>query len=219
MALVVTTITPAVWYQPFVGPPQLQRQQSGVARAELVYYINGGSWPASGINNDKQLDITITLPKSYGYVLTDMSALLTYDGGYITAQNNAQVQVLPDDAATGPGSFWTYLQAPVFNPPAAYGIAAGITDSSTLQLQNSNMIVKDGAPDPLLTKKVYNLNAKPTFLIYPWKNVQETSSVKASFFDNVDNSAAFTVQYQARFLQFDVQQGYDYVLQSPVLTR
>ena len=218
MALVITTITPALWYQPFVGPSQLVRQQSGVARAELVYYINGGSWPASGANNDKQLDIDITLPKSYGYVLTDMTALITYDGGYVTAQNNAQVQVLPDDAATGPGSFWTYLEAPVYNPPAAFGIFGGTGLDHLGQSVNSQMIVKD-APDAVLTKKVYNLNDKPTFLIYPWKNVQETSSVTSSFFDNVDNSGAYTFQYQARFLQFDVQQGYDFVLQSPVLTR
>ncbi len=218
MALVITTITPALWYQPFVGPSQLVRQQSGVARAELVYYINGGSWPASGANNDKQLDIDITLPKSYGYVLTDMTAQITQDGGLVSAQNNALVQVLPDDAATGPGSFWTYLEAPVFNPPAAYGIYPGGTTGVNASYVDSNMVVKD-APDTQLSKKVYNLNAKPTFLIYPWKNVQETSSVTSSFFDNVDNSAAYTVQYQARFLQFDVQQGYDYVLQSPVLTR
>ena len=218
MALVITTITPAVWYQPFVGPPQLQRQQSGVARAELVYYINGGSWPAPGANNDKQLDIDITLPKSYGYVLTDMTAQITNSVGFVSAQNNALVQVLPDDAATGPGSFWTYLQAPVFNPPAAYS-SFGNTALSTLnQYVDSMMLVKD-SPDTSLGKKVYNLNDKPTYLIYPWKNVQETSSITASFFDALDNSAAYTIQYQARFLQFDVQQGYDYVLQSPVLTR
>ena len=218
MALVSTTITPAVWYQPFVGPSQLVRQQSGVARAELVYYINGGSWPASGANNDKQLDIDITLPKSYGYVLTDMTAQITNSVGFVSAQNNALVQVLPDDAATGPGSFWTYLQAPVFNPPAAYS-SFGNTALSTLnQYVDSMMLVKD-SPDTSLGKKVYNLNDKPTYLIYPWKNVQETSSITASFFDALDNSAAYTIQYQARFLQFDVQQGYDYVLQSPVLTR
>jgi len=218
MALVSTTITPAVWYQPFVGPSQLVRQQSGVARAELVYYINGGSWPAPGANNDKQLDIDITLPKSYGYVLTDMTAQITNSVGFVSAQNNALVQVLPDDAATGPGSFWTYLQAPVFNPPAAYS-SFGNTALSTLnQYVDSMMLVKD-SPDTSLGKKVYNLNDKPTYLIYPWKNVQETSSITASFFDALDNSAAYTIQYQARFLQFDVQQGYDYVLQSPVLTR
>ena len=218
MALVITTITPAVWYQPFVGPSQLVRQQSGVARAELVYYINGGSWPAPGANNDKQLDIDITLPKSYGYVLTDMTAQITNSVGFVSAQNNALVQVLPDDAATGPGSFWTYLQAPVFNPPAAYS-SFGNTALSTLnQYVDSMMLVKD-SPDTSLGKKVYNLNDKPTYLIYPWKNVQETSSITASFFDALDNSAAYTIQYQARFLQFDVQQGYDYVLQSPVLTR
>ena len=218
MALVSTTITPAVWYQPFVGPSQLVRQQSGVARAELVYYINGGSWPAPGANNDKQLDIDITLPKSYGYVLTDMTAQITNSVGFVSAQNNALVQVLPDDAATGPGSFWTYLQAPVFNPPAAYS-SFGNTALSTLnQYVDSMMLVKD-SPDTSLGKKVYNLNDKPTYLIYPWKNVQETSSITASFFDALDNSAAYTIQYQARFLQFDVQQGYDYVLQSPILTR
>jgi len=218
MALAITTITPALWYQPFVGPSQLVRQQSGVARAELVYYINGGSWPASGANNDKQLDITITLPKSYGYVLTDMTAQITNSVGFVSAQNNALVQVLPDDAASGPGSFWTYLQAPVANVPAAYSYFGNTALSTYTDYVDSMMLVKD-SPDTELSKKVYNLNDKPTFLIYPWKNVQETSSVTSSFFDALDNSAAYTVQYQARFLQFDVQQGYDYVLQSPVLTR
>lgn len=218
MALQITNITPALWYQPFTGPSAIERSRSGAARAELVYYVNGGSWPASGAGNDKELDLTITLPKSYGYVLTDMSAQLTNDSGYVFAQNNALVQVQPDDAATGPGSHWTVLEAPPFNPPASYGVDTADGSRPGNDMRNSQMIVKD-AGDTLLTKKSYNIKQKPTFLIYPWKNTSETSSTTISFFDNVDNAPAYTLQFQARFLQFDVNQGYDYILQSPVLVR
>lgn len=217
MALAITNITPALWYQPFTGPSAIERSRSGAARAELVYYVNGGSWPASGAGNDKELDLTITLPKSYGYVLTDMSAQLTNDSGFVSAQNNALVQVQPDDAATGPGSHWTVLEAN-YNVPAAYGVVGGSSLSTTLQLYDSNMVVKD-SPDTVLAKKIYNIKQKPTFLIYPWKNTSDTSSTSISFFDNVDDSPAYTLQFQARFLQFDVNQGYDYILQSPVLVR
>lgn len=218
MALITTNISPAIWYQPFTGPSAIERSKSGAARAELVYYVNGGAWPAAGVGNDKELDLTITLPKSYGYVLTDMSAQLTNDDGYVFAQNNALVRVQPDDSATGPGSHWTVLEAPPLNPPASYGVDNADTNQTRIDMRNAQMIVKDAA-DTLFTKKIYNIKQKPTFLIYPWKNTQDTSSTTISFFDNEDNSPAYTLQFQARFLQFDVNQGYDYILQSPVLVR
>jgi len=218
MALVVTNIAPALWYQPFTGPSAIERSKSGAARAELVYYVNGGFWPGAGANNDKELDLTITLPKSYGYVLTDMSAQLTNDTGEVLAQNIALVRVQPDDSATGPGSHWTVLEAPPYNPPAAYGLAGNVTLSTLTELRNSFMVVQD-SPDVQFTKKIYNIKQKPTFLIYPWKNTTENSSTTISFFDNVDQAPGYTVQFQARFLQFDVNQGYDYVLQSPLLVR
>lgn len=218
MALVTTNIAPAVWYQPFTGPSAIERSKSGAARAELVYYVNGGSWPAAGALNDKELDLTITLPKSYGYVLTDMSAQLTNDGGDVQAQNTALVRVQPDDSATGPGSHWTVLEAPPFNPPAAYGNSGATAPTTFHEMKNAEMIVRD-AGDVLFTKKIYNIKQKPTFLIYPWKNTSDTSSITVSFFDNVDGADAYTVQFQARFLQFDVNQGYDYILQSPILVR
>ena len=72
MATITTTATLLRQYNAFTGLSALQRSQSGIARAELVYYNVNDNWAAPGAGNLRAYDTgVIDLPTDFGYVLTD----------------------------------------------------------------------------------------------------------------------------------------------------
>ena len=72
---------------------------------------------------------------------------------------------------------------------------------------------------------VFELSNKPTSLIYPFNASTYTSAVNpASVFnfavgEQKTGGVAHAVSCYIRFLQYDIDQSYNYVLQSPQLTR
>ena len=73
MAVITTNGTVIRQYNAFTGLSALERSQSGVARAEVVYYNVNDAWPAPGVGNKRVYQIpTTSLPKDFGYVLTDV---------------------------------------------------------------------------------------------------------------------------------------------------
>ncbi len=72
MALIVTTGSLIQQYNAFTGLSALERSQSGVARAEIVYYNVNDSWAAPGAGNNRVYQSgVLDLPKDFGYVVTD----------------------------------------------------------------------------------------------------------------------------------------------------
>ena len=72
MALITTTASLIRQYNAFTGLSATERSQSGIARAELVYYNVNDDWPAPGATNWREYTSGIVdLPKDFGYVLTD----------------------------------------------------------------------------------------------------------------------------------------------------
>ena len=67
MSLVNTTGTLIRQYNAFTGLSALERSQSGIARAEVVYYNVNDSWPGAG-GSDRRLYQTgqLDLPKDFG---------------------------------------------------------------------------------------------------------------------------------------------------------
>ena len=78
MALVTTTGSVIRLYTPFTGLSAVERAQSGIARAEIVYYNVNDTWPSAGAGNNRLYQTGQTdLPVDFGYVLTDARILLT----------------------------------------------------------------------------------------------------------------------------------------------
>ena len=72
MAIVTTTASLIRQYNAFTGLSANERSQSGIARAEIVYYNVNDDWPAPGAGNNRLYETgQIDLPKDFGYVLTD----------------------------------------------------------------------------------------------------------------------------------------------------
>ena len=81
MALITTTASLIRQYNAFTGLSALERSQSGIARAELVYYNVNDSWPAPGAGNNRIYQTgDISLPKDFGYVITDAFMQIVFNG-------------------------------------------------------------------------------------------------------------------------------------------
>ena len=218
MALVITTGSLIRQYNAFTGLSAVERSQSGIARAEVVYYNVNDTWPAPGASNWRMYETgQLELPKDFGYVLTDafvrvssagdstigtemLGDLRIFPGGVLGPQINTQLTAAPsaqdENATTAIGS----IQASRYN-----------TNYPSYSGQGS---------------LVYTLKDKPTALIYPFGSQTYTSTPNpASIWQwqlgeqFINDSADYKVSAYFRFLQYDIDQSYNYVVQSPQLTR
>ncbi len=213
---VVTTGSLVRQYNAFTGLSAVERSQSGIARAEVVYYNVNDSWPNSGLDNRVYQTGVLDLPKDFGYVLTDAfcriqasssdlgvgaaSILRIYPGGPLGPQVNLTLEAAPDrQNSTG--------TTPIGDITAL--------NYNTIKPVDSN---NDGA-------MVHVLRNKPTTLIYPFGSQSYTTTPNPAsqwewiVSEDVTNRPALEVSCYFRFLQYDIDQSYNYVIQSPQLTR
>lgn len=60
---------------------------------------------------------------------------------------------------------------------------------------------------------------KPTMLIFPFAKTSYPPSINVIFGDQLANAIALNYYFYLRLLQYDISQGYNYVIQTPQLTR
>ena len=216
MALITTTGSLIRQYNAFTGLSATERSQSGIARAEIVYYNVNDSWPSPGAGNNRlyqtgQLD----LPKDFGYVLTD-AYMLVSRAGLVECETVAQLRIFPG-GILGPQVNLT------LESPAGRQDGTGSTPIGDIAAENYNSIFPSlgGANGSL----VYHLTSKPTNLIYPFgANTYTSTPNPASVWELALGEqkvagAEYDVSLFVRFLQYDIDQSYNYVIQSPQLTR
>ena len=219
MALITTTASLIRQYNAFTGLSALERSQSGIARAEVVYYNINDDFPAPGSGNNRTYTSgRIDLPKDFGYVLTDVyiqlagssadnieaeavGSVTLYPGGVLGPQINTTLQSVPSRQSSTPSTAIGDTQARRFNTFFPDGNS---TNNSTIN---------------------YFLASKPSAIIYPFAfQTYTTSPDPASQFEFSLGEAqsdgnAYVATCYLRFLQYDIDQSYNYVIQSPQLTR
>jgi len=217
MALTTTTGTLIRQYNAFTGLSAVQRSQSGIARAEIVYYNVNDTWPAStGGNNKLYTTGNIELPKDFGYVITDAYAqVIRPDADGLYPEAVAHLRISPG-GVLGP-------QINMSMPSnSGRQDQAGTTAIGSIPANRYNGNHPFASGDAEIT---YMLENKPTSLIYPFGSASYTSTPNPSSIwniqigENVTNTAAYQISMYVRFLQYDIDQSYNYVIQSPQLTR
>ena len=213
MAIISTTASLVRQYNAFTGLSALERSQSGIARAEIIYYNVNDTWPGPGSGNTRTYSTgNIDLPKDFGYVLTDAfcrldrggssevgatSILRIYPGGILGPQLNMTL-TSPSDRQNASGN------TPIGDIPA--------------NLYNS---IYQGSEQPL----VYQLDNKPTAVLYPFSSASYTTDPNPATVWNWTigeqfvNGSDYDMTLYFRFLQYDIDQSYNYVIQSPQVTR
>ena len=217
MALQTTTGTLLRQYNAFTGLSAIERSQSGIARAEVVYYNVNDTWPAAAAGTNRIYQTgTIDLPKDFGYVLTDVFVMVQRNNSSaLYANANSVIQLFPG------GSLGPQININVPSEPDRQD-STGTTAIGSIDAKSYNAVRPFGSDD---TAIIYNLVNKPTSIIYPFGSQTYTTTPNpASQFnwqvgEQIVNQAAYEVSVYIRFLQYDIDQSYNYVIQSPQLTR
>ena len=218
MALITTTGSFIRQYNAFTGLSALERSQSGIARAEVVYYNVNDDWAAPGSGNNRLYQTgLINLPKDFGYVLTDARIIVKQDAGAdLGLEAVGQYQLYPG-GVLGP-QINGILETKPSRQNSARTTAIGSLPASNFNTTYPSSSGLDGV-------MVFELVNKPTALIYPFGAAAYTTAANPASQFNFSvseepvNLGAYTVSSYIRFLQYDIDQSYNYVLQSPQLTR
>ena len=218
MALVQTTATLIRQYNAFTGLSAVQRSQSGIARAEVVYYNVNDSFPAAGAGNLREyVTAQQSLPKDFGYVLTDAFVKIEAVGGAnIGTEMIGNFRIFPG-GVLGP-QINTVLAA----KPSAQSFTTTTPIGDTPANAYNTNYPSFGAKGSI----TYVLENKPTSIIYPFQSNQYTTTPNPASlweFQIGEQAEGLTQAYQVssyvRFVQYDIDQSYNYVIQSPQLTR
>jgi len=218
MALVTTTASLVRQYNAFTGLSAVERSQSGIARAEVVYYATNDDWPASGVGDNKLYKAgPIDLPKDFGYVITDVFVAVERTSG-----NNVETEMVADFLIAPGGTLGPQIRAVLEASSSKQGAVPGTAIGSLPAAEyNTNVPSLTGARGSI----VYKLVDKPTAIIYPYGSQSYTSTPNpaSQFTFSIGNQKTGADQHRVttyvRFLQYDIDQSYNYVIQSPQLTR
>ncbi len=218
MALQTTTLSLVRQYNAFTGLSARERSQSGIARAEVVYYVQNGTWAAPGSGNDRIATSGILeLPADFGYVITEARALVrTTIATSVLAEAVGHLEIWPGG-----------ILGPVIDmqltSEAGRQDASGTTAVGSIRADyNNSMFPSSTGSESTI---VYAANNLTTSLLYPFQAKTYTSAAnpqsafRLTLSENYPNGPEYDVNVYLRFLQYDIDQSYNYVVQSPQLTR
>jgi hypothetical protein len=211
MALVVTTVTPELRLTPFTGISEVQRERSGIARAEAIYSAYG-TWAATAAGDNRAISFSLTLDPDYGYVLMDANAAFIQYNEYNKQEAVGMMEITTD---LGPGASQKESQYYPFVNQAARQNGVGTTGIGSISAKDYNSQFPVTGSNSVM---IYNLDPKPTALLYPFPGVSSVD-VTSIFSEDPEEEIAKAYRFYLRFLQYDIVQGYNYVVQSPALMR
>lgn len=211
MALVTTSVTPEVRLTPFVGLSTTQRERSGIARAEEVHTAYG-TWDAAGSGNNRGLIFSWDLNPDYGYVLMDCSAAFIIASTNVAMEANAFMEIGTDLGPGGDQKERQYYQLVSHPSRQDHNITTGV---GSIAANSYNTLYPGGTDVGVMA---FNMPVKPTGLLYPFPGVSSIE-IATIFGEQGSNQGSMGYRFHARFLQYDVTQGYNYVVQSPLLVR
>lgn len=211
MALVTTSVTPEIRVTPFTGLSETVRERSGIARAEVVY-SSFGLWPASGAGDYRGLIFSWDLDPDYGHVLMDCTCAFLLDNNFIAMGASGFMEIGTD---LGPGASQKERQHYGMVAYPARQDSSGNTAIGTVDANSYNSLFPSGTS---VGSMIFNMPTKPTALLYPFPGVSAIE-IATVFGERAQNLPAIAYRFYARFLQYDITQGYNYVVNSPFLTR
>ena len=214
MATIHTILTPEGRHIPFTGGTDAQRLAVGAARGETRFFDSTASnWPAPGGGNNRSLAITFDLDAAYAWVITDISAVFISP----TADNLGMDAVgMLEFKLPTPGGV-EYVYTPMVSPPSRQNPTSGtaIGDIDAREYNSQYPLIDSST----LSSMTFVAETLPTYLMYPFDSVKTAVEVTAVFSEGNTAPSAATCRFAARCLQYDINQAYDYRVQSPQLMR
>ena len=212
MATILTSATSTQRYTPFTGLSELERAQSGIARAEDVRGASG-SWAAPGAGNNRAISFTHALDPDYGYIVMDCFAKFYISGGELAMESVGEFQI-----QTTPGHPDNEIIETQMISNAGRQDSGGNTAIGNIAANRYNTFrPTDAAESGSVTFRL--AEPKPSMLIFPFAETGYPPSVTVNFGEQLSGGNAYNYYFYLRLLQYDISQGYNYVIQTPQLTR
>lgn len=211
MALVTTTVTPEIRVTPFTGVSETLRERSGIARAEVVYSAYG-LWPATGALDNRSISFSWSLDPDYGYVMMDSNAAFIKNVDYLDMEATGVMEISTD---LGPGSSQKESQWYQYENLPSRQDGGGNNAIGSIVADNYNTLYAITGENGIM---VFTMVNKPSALLYPFPGVDSIGCV-AMFGESATQETVIAYRFYTRFLQYDITQGYNYVVNSPVMTR
>jgi hypothetical protein len=208
MALVTTTVTPEIRITPFTGVSEGVRERSGIARAEVAY-TSYGIWPATAAGDNRSISFSYNLDPDYGYILMDSNCAFIETTAYIDMEATGVMEISTSGQNETESQWYQYQ-----NNPSRQTLAGTTAIGSIGAGEYNTMYPITGANGVM----AFTMVTKPTALLYPFPGVDDYT-VTTMFGENRLNQGQIAYRYYTRFLQYDITQGYNYVVQTPALTR
>jgi hypothetical protein len=212
MAVDYTLVSPHQRLTPFTGISETQREKSGIARAEAVY-SSFGTWPATAAGDNRSIGFAFDLDPDYGYILMDASvAFFSALAGTMKMESVGFLEIGTD---LGPGASDKERQYYPYVSHASRQDGTGTTAVGSIRADYNN------SQYPCATATVgmiFNLMQKPTALLYPFPGVN-SMELTSVFSEEATEELAQVYRFYMRFLQYDIVQGYNYAVNSPIMTR
>jgi len=212
MAAILTSVTPTQRYTPFTGLDETARAASGIARAEDVRRASG-SWSGPGAGNTRAILFTHALDPDYGYIVMDCFAKFYVAGANLRmeASANFQIQSTPGHADN------EIIETQMISEPSRQDVN-GTTAIGSIGADSYNTFLPgDAASMGSITFRL--AEPKPSMLIFPFAKTSYPPSINVTFAEHYLGGSAYSYYFYLRLLQYDISQGYNYVIQTPQLTR
>jgi len=212
MATILTSVTPTQRYTPFTGLTELERAQSGIARAEDVRKASG-NWSTAGAGNNRVITFNHTLDPDYGYVVMDCFAKF-YAVGNLNMEGVGSLQIQTTPGATENEIIETSMISNASRQDRNASTAVGSIGAN----QYNTFRPIDAADTGSITFRL--AEPKPSMLIFPFAKTSYSPNILVTFGEDfLGSGLTISYYFYLRLLQYDISQGYNYVIQTPQLTR
>lgn len=211
MATILTNVTPTQRYTPFTGLDEQSRAASGIARAEDVRRASG-TWPTPGAGNNRVCIFNHALDPDFGYIVMDCFAKF-YKAGELQmeAVANFQIQTTPGHADN------EIIETQMISDGGRQDGVGNTPIGDLVAMTYNSFRPTDAASNASMTFRL--AEPKPTMLIFPFAKTSYPPSINVTFAEQAAGASDYSYYFYLRLLQYDISQGYNYVIQTPQLTR
>ncbi len=196
MATVQTDLTPEIIYTGYGGVPDTNRDVSYIPRGHLTAHIFGGVVPLSGIGDNQLVRIDAVLPINYAYAIVDLQVSIVADSGLTMGFMDSGLCRWENVSSGGSRDIVIDFELQGGND-VTMGTGPTVARAygpvgGSKEIFNSILVSHVNGLGPALLTQFFNLTA---------------------------NDIAYSVQYYAKFLQFDVLQVSNWEVNAPLPTR
>lgn len=189
MTTISTNFTPTASYFPFAGKGALTRDRSDVPRAEVRFLENGAAVTLSGAGDDQRISVICDLPINFAYVISELHLKLS-------------------SVVNGVTVTWQDVASASFRD--------GGSPQQRIPFEGSSTGVSGPTQDQK-ANRIYQFNNLPLVI---WKMAPGAMGNLQLTCHNInEEEPAVTMDFYARFLQFDLEQAIHYAPNVPTLTR